>query len=123
MRFPPVALQDGRFARCDPAWSSSRAGGWLFHIAPCHPIYYWPNRRYSLLEMYRSDGTLDEIYVDITSPVEIVDEGEFREAMSRYGYSEEFQQACYEAAREGVDVANGWVAGGMPTVDPGRAGA
>lgn len=96
--------------------------------------------------MYRADGTLEEIYVDIASPVEIrdsatwftdyelevsrkpphgariEDEDEFREAVSRHGYSEDFQQACYDVAREAVEVANGWVAGGMPTIDRGRSG-
>jgi protein associated with RNAse G/E len=82
-----------------------------------------------------------EIYVNINSPVEIgdaqlcftdyeldvsrelpgrarlVDEDEFREAASKYGYSAEFQETCYRVAREAIDVADNWVAKGMPTVD------
>ncbi len=102
--------------------------------------HYWPKRRYSLLEVYTPDGTLEEIYVDINSPVEIrdtemsftdheldvsrvppqrariVDEDEFREAASRYAYSIEFQRACYEVARAAVAVANGWEPGGRPEI-------
>jgi protein associated with RNAse G/E len=101
---------------------------------------YWLDRWYSLLEVYGPDGGLVEIYVNIASPVEIedsglmftdyeldvsrrppqeariVDEEEFLEAASRYGYSKDFQQACYLAAREAVAVADRWVAKGMPKV-------
>jgi protein associated with RNAse G/E len=101
---------------------------------------YWLDRWYSLLEVYGPDGGLVEIYGNIASPVEIedsglrftdyeldvsrkppqeaciVDEEEFLEAASRYGYSKEFQKACYRAARGAVGVANSWVAKGMPKV-------
>ena len=101
-------------------------------------VYYWPGRWYCLLEAYTPGGELAEIYVNINSPVEIEgsqmrftdyeldvsrrlpgearleDEDEFLEAAAEYGYSEEFQRACYEVAREALDLANGWVAGGMP---------
>jgi protein associated with RNAse G/E len=104
-------------------------------------VYYWPGQWYSLLEAYAPNGKLAEIYVNISSPVEIEDsnlwftdyeldvrrrppgeawledEDEFLEAATEYGYSEEFQQACYEVAREALDLANGWVAGGMPTIE------
>jgi hypothetical protein len=40
-----------------------------------------------------------------------VGEAEFLEAGSKYGYSKDFQQACYQAAREAMDVANRWVPG------------
>jgi hypothetical protein len=94
----------------------------------------------SLLPAIGGKRVLDaEIYVNISSPVEIkdseirftdyeldvsrnpphaariVDEDEFLEAVSRYGYSEDFQQACYQVAREAIQVATGWVAEGMPT--------
>lgn len=102
--------------------------------------YYWPNRWYSLMEVYTPNGKLDEIYVNINSPVEIedshirftdyeldvsrkppheariVDEDEFLEAVSKYGYSKRFQQACYQVAREAIDVANTWVAKGIPII-------
>jgi protein associated with RNAse G/E len=103
--------------------------------------FYWLNRWYSLLEVYAPDGRLEEVYVNISSPVEvedsqmrftdyeldvsrkpphgarIVDEEEFLEAASKYGYSKEFQRACYQAAREAIGVANRWVAKGMPTTE------
>lgn len=115
----------------------STEGGWISEYAI--RSFYWINRRYSLLEVYRPDGTLDEIFVNINSPVKIrdseirftdyeldvtrklpnrvriVDQDELLEAASRYGYSKDFRQACYEVAREALAVANRWVAGGMPT--------
>lgn len=100
--------------------------------------FYWVDRRYNLLEVYRPDGEPIEIYVNVSSPVEIgiselsftdyeldvirelphkariVDQEEFRNAASKFGYSEEFQQTCYRAAREAVAVANRWMTRGMP---------
>ncbi|MGD8969616.1 MAG: DUF402 domain-containing protein [Anaerolineae bacterium] len=102
---------------------------------------YWLARWYSLLEVYASDGTLEEIHVNVASPVRIedsriwfldydldvsrqppheariVDEREFLEAVPRYGCSTEFRQACYRAAQEAVELANRWVAGGMPAIE------
>lgn len=113
-------------------------GGWVSKNAI--RAYYWPGRWYCLLEAYAPDGRLEEIFVNINSPVEIgdgelrftdyeldvirkppqgarvVDEDEFREAAAAYGYSEEFQRACYRAAQEAVGLADDWVAGGMPDV-------
>ncbi len=111
-------------------------GGWTSeHVIRA---YYWLDRWYSLLEVYTPAGQLVEIYVNIGSPVEIaglemrftdyeldvsleppqaariVDEDEFQEAVTRYGYSPAFQQACYAAAHEALAVANGWVARGRP---------
>jgi protein associated with RNAse G/E len=119
-------------------------GGW----ASQHSIrsYYWLNRWYSLMEVYAGDGRLEEIYVNINSPVEIddgglqftdyeldvsreppqnariVDEDEFLVAVRKYGYSEEFQQACYETAREAMEIANRWLAKGMPAQDASEVG-
>ncbi len=113
-------------------------GGWSSQ----HAIrsYYWLDRAYSLLEAYTADGQLDEIYINIGSPAQlgdgeisftdyeldvsrtpphracIVDQDEFREAASRFGYPEEFQQACYEVADEALELANRWAARGMPSV-------
>jgi protein associated with RNAse G/E len=104
-------------------------------------VFYWLDRWYSLLEVYAPDGRLEEIFVNINSPVEIeglqlrftdyeldvsrklpheavvVDEDEFQEAASKYGYSEEFQRACYQVVREAFEVANSWVAKGMPATE------
>jgi protein associated with RNAse G/E len=101
--------------------------------------YYWPDRWYCVLEVYLADGTLVEIYVNINSPVVIddgtisftdyeldvsrelphrarlVDEDEFQQAVLEYGYSAEFQQTCYRIAQEALEVADNWVAKGMPT--------
>jgi protein associated with RNAse G/E len=101
--------------------------------------YYWPGKWYSLLEAYAPDGELCEIYVNISSPVEIdglqmrftdyeldvsrrppgeaelMDEDEFQEAAIEYGYSDEFQRLCCQAAREALDLANRWVPRGIPT--------
>ena len=102
--------------------------------------FYWPGKWYSLLEAYTPSEELAEVYVNISSPVEIdglemrftdleldvsrrppgeaelVDEDEFQEAAVEYGYSEAFQRACYQAAREALDLANRWVGRGMPTI-------
>ena len=101
-------------------------------------VFYWPGKWYSLLEAYAPDGELAEIYVNISSPVEIdglqmrftdleldvsripprearlEDEDEFEEAAAEYGYSEAFQRTCYEVAQEAIDLANRWLARGMP---------
>jgi protein associated with RNAse G/E len=111
-------------------------GGWTSRYAI--RSYYWPDKWYSLLEVYTPDGKLNEIYVNINSPIVIrggnitftdfeldvsrklprqarmVDEDEFLEAASRYGYSKAFQQTCYQVARDVIEVANRWTAKGMP---------
>ena len=103
-------------------------------------VFYWPGKWYSLLEAYAPDGELAEIYVNISSPVEIdglqmrftdleldvsrippgearlEDEDEFQEAAVEFGYSEELQRTCYEVAREALDLANSWKGPGMPAV-------
>jgi protein associated with RNAse G/E len=120
-------------------WVEDIEGGWA--SAWAIRGYYWWDRGYSLLEVYTPDGRLDEVYVNISSPVEIEDgqlrftdyeldvsrkpphpariedEDEFQEAASKYGYSEAFQEACYEVAREAVGVADGWVGRGMPAFE------
>jgi protein associated with RNAse G/E len=110
-------------------------GGWISRRGI--RSYYWLDRWYSLLEAYALDGTLEEIYLNINNPVQIVDSGlrytdyeldvsrelpqaarivdedEFAEAAREHGYSQAFQEHCYEVAREAVEVANRWVAKGM----------
>lgn len=102
-------------------------------------VFYWPGKWYCLLEAYTPDGELAEIYVNISSPMEIeglemrftdyeldvsrrppgeaqlLDEDEFEEAVVEYGYSEEFQRTCYQVAAEAMGLANRWVSRGMPT--------
>ena len=106
--------------------------------------YYWLDRGHNLLEVYGPDGTLEQIYVNVSSPpaiedahirfmdyeldvsrvvphaARIVDRDEFAEAAVRYGYSAAFQRACYRAAEEAVALADGWAAAGMPRPSPRR---
>lgn len=120
-------------------WVDDLSGGWASRYSI--RAYYWPDRWYSLLEVYLPGRGLVEIYANINSPVEIgdtqirftdyeldisrelpgtariVDEDEFQEAASRYGYSPELRQACYRVAREALAVADGWVGGEMPEVE------
>lgn len=113
-------------------------GGWESEYAI--RAFYWADRWYSLLEVYAPDGGLTEIYVNISSPAVIgdsqltftdyeldvsrkpphpahlEDEDEFRAAASRYAYSEALKEACYEVASKAIELADRWVALGMPTV-------
>lgn len=94
--------------------------------------YYWPGRRYDLLEVYAPDGRLEELYADITSPIEIVDDeiryidheldvqmlaggkpliidqDEFAEAAVTFGYSEAFVYESYALAEQLVELLAGW---------------
>jgi protein associated with RNAse G/E len=112
-------------------------GGWTSEYAI--RAFYWIDRWYSLLEVYTPEGRIEEIYVNIGSPAKIEDsaltftdyeldvsrrpplgarmedEEEFREAATRYGYTQAFQRACYGVARKAVDLANNWEPKGMPT--------
>lgn len=117
-------------------WVEGIDGGWASQYAI--RAYYWPHKWYSVLEAYVAGGRLAEIYINISSPAEvedsivrftdyeldisrrlphaarIVDEDEFLEAVSKYDYSKEFQEACYQVAREAVEVADGWTARANP---------
>lgn len=99
---------------------------------------YWFERPYNLLEVFAPDGRLVELYVHIASPAlladgvleytdheldvvqepggapRVVDEEEFAEAAIRYGYSEDFQQACYVACRSAEQLLQHWVVGAPP---------
>jgi protein associated with RNAse G/E len=114
----------------------SLQGGWT--SANAVRTYYWLKRWYSLLEVYTPAGELVEVYVNINSPAEIsstalsftdyeldvqrlagdearlLDEDEFLEAATRYNYSAELQQTCYQAAAEAMELANGWLGASMP---------
>jgi len=103
---------------------------------------YWPGRHFALLEVFSADGQIEELYANIASPVRIdgndvwftdheidvslrppgpariVDEDEFAEAAARYGYSDDFQQECYRAAGEAVEIIRGWIPGAMPSFSP-----
>ncbi len=94
--------------------------------------YFWFGKSYNLLEVYRADSSLEEVYVHIASPAVLeedhlrytdweldvvrfpgknaflTDEDEFEQAAQTYNYSPEFRQACYTAAQEALELANGW---------------
>jgi len=126
---------------CDPdgGWESkyaSRAYYWTDRWYSVLEVYLPDDSKHP------QAWALVEIYVNINSPVEIrneqlcytdyeldvsrelpgharlVDEDEFQEAAIKYEYSAEFQQTCYRVASEAIEVADNWVARGMPTVDP-----
>jgi protein associated with RNAse G/E len=102
---------------------------------------YWPARPYVLVEMYRPDGALHEVYVHVASPPtleghrltyvdyeldvvlkpggapEVVDEDEFAEAAGRYGYTPEFQERCQRVVAEVLDLIVRWESRGMPGGD------
>jgi len=111
-------------------------GGWYSQYAIRG--HYWLGEGFSLLEVFSSQGDLVEIYVNIGSPVvigrtglrftdyeldvsriipgeaRIVDEEEFQQASSKFGYSIEFRENCYQIAQQAVQLATNWIAGGMP---------
>ncbi len=94
--------------------------------------YYWFGKSYNLLEVYRADGSLEQVYIHIASPpvleddhlnytdweldvvrypgkkALLIDEDEFELAAQTYNYSPEFRQACYSAAHEAIELANDW---------------
>lgn len=100
--------------------------------------YYWRDRPYNLLEVYRESGQLAELYINVASPpvlddhiltfvdheldvtmaaggpARLVDEDEFAAAITLYGYSPEFQAEAYRAAHDALELARGWQAAGMP---------
>ena len=100
--------------------------------------YYWFDKFYNLLEVFEPDGRLVHIYINIASPPEfrdgvmsfkdheldvskvppnsakLVDEDEFADAVLKYGYTLQFQEEMYAAAREALDLAENWKAGPCP---------
>ncbi len=99
--------------------------------------YFWPGRRHDLLEVYDPDGRLHELYVNIASPVElldgeircidheldvqmyagdvprVIDQDEFAEAAEQFGYTEQFMQESYALAESLLDVLANWRPLGM----------
>lgn len=98
--------------------------------------YYWPGRRYDVLELYEPDGRLVELYADITSPVEvtetevsyidheldvslmageaprIVDQDEFAAAAVAFGYTDEFVRQGYALAHDLLTLLADWTPAG-----------
>jgi protein associated with RNAse G/E len=113
----------------------ARKGPWKtrWHIR----AYYWLDQPYNLLEIYDQAGLLEEIYVNVASlpvlkdntleftdheldvsllsgqPARIVDEDEFAAAITKYGYSPEFQAHCRQAAAAALQLARNWTAKGL----------
>jgi protein associated with RNAse G/E len=109
-----------------------------------HPIkhhlrsYYWFDKFYNLIEVFDVDGKLVQIYINIASPpelvenemrfkdheldvdrwlpapAELVDEDEFAEAVIKYQYSKEFQEKMYAVAYEAIELSNHWIARPVP---------
>lgn len=105
-------------------------GGWIqhYHIR----AFYWLDRPYNLLEVYRPDGSVEEVYIHIASPARlqetriqytdheldvvmrpgeaprVVDEDEFAQAAVQHNYSLDFQTACRQAVVEAVQLAAQW---------------
>lgn len=100
--------------------------------------HLWLDRPIFILELFEEDGTLAEVYGNINSPVvvgenevsftdyeldvslipgspiRVVDEDEFEDAVEKFGYSKEFQRQCYQAALDAVDLVAGWRVGDLP---------
>lgn len=109
-------------------------GGWISR----HAIraFYWLDRPYNLLEVYRPDGSLEELYVHIASPATIdgheirytdheldvvrrageapvvVDEDDFARAVIAYQHTPAFQAARWAAVREALQLVEQWTLGG-----------
>lgn len=105
------------------------------HVSRSH---LWLDRPIFILELFEVDGTLAEVYANINSPVvvddgevrftdyeldvswipgnpiRVVDEDEFEEAVEKFGYTEAFQQECYQATLDAVELVEGWTVGDMP---------
>jgi protein associated with RNAse G/E len=95
-------------------------------------LLYWLDKFYNLLEVINTDGLLTQIYVNVASPPQfidngfnfidheldvsmpvgqparIVDEDEFEVAITRYGYAPEFVALCRIAAEEARLLAERW---------------
>lgn len=112
-------------------------GAQLFAMEHHFRTYFWPGRRHTLLEIYKPDGRLHELYADITAPIQvvgeeihlidheldvsmmagegprIVDQDEFAEAAVTFGYSEAFVRESYALAEELIDVLANWQPRGL----------
>lgn len=112
----------------NPEWYANP----VYHTKHDMRTFYWPGRRHDMLEFYSPDGSLVELYANITSPVEIineevrfidheldvqmyagqapriVDQDEFAEAAKKYDYTAEFMAACYAQAEELLPLMANW---------------
>jgi predicted RNA-binding protein associated with RNAse of E/G family len=111
--------------------------GWVYKHN--HRSIYWFERPYNLVEVYERDGQLKQLYVHIASlpklqdhrllyidheldvvwrpgqaPL-VADEAEFLAASREYGYSAEFQSACWRAVDEALELVRCWKPTGPST--------
>ncbi len=111
-------------------------GGWVsaFDVR----TIYWFERPFNLVEVYRPNGKLKQIYIHIASPARVdgttlcytdleldvvwrpgrrprvVDEQEFCAAAREYGYSVQFQNDCRRAANQALRLVRSWKLHGPP---------
>ena len=104
--------------------------GWVYKHN--HRNIFWFERPYNLVEVYERDGRLKQLYVHIASlPIfqnhrlvyidheldvvwrpgqapRVADEAEFLVAVREFGYSAEFQSACWRAVEEALELVRRW---------------
>ncbi len=111
-------------------------GDWISDVAIRN--YFWFRRPYNLLEVFKANGSLQELYVHIASIAQIdeaelhytdyeldvvcypgkepfiADEDEYAAAVSQYSLSGQVQQTCRAAAKEALVLLRNWNAGAAP---------
>lgn len=111
--------------------------------------YLWLGRPYNLFECYEPDGTPRYLYVNIGSApilaegeiryvdyeldlvkrygetkIYVIDEDEFAEAITQYGYTPSFQAECWAAVAQARALLETWTwhpAGAPPLYQPGQS--
>ena len=121
----------GVVTRCAPSgWVYQPERNWQRRFVV--RTHYWFQRPYILLELYREDNTLLELYAHVNSQPRwvdgelhyedyeldavlrpgkdprIIDQDEFEAAAQLYGYTQEFQRACYRHAQEAASLLGEW---------------
>jgi protein associated with RNAse G/E len=110
------------------------ASGKVHRLEMAIRSHYWRDKPYNLLEVLNTDGSLNEIYLNVASPprvrgdsmsfvdheldvskfpgqpARIVDQDEFEAAIAQYGYTAAFQEQCWRAAEEARLLADTWEA-------------
>lgn len=127
----------------------TRVGGTERSWTTNHPVRttYWYQRPYNLVESYRPDGSLRQLYVHIASkphwrgrelvytdheldvvkrgdePPRVVDVHEFNVAAEKYHYSPALQRRCWRAVDEALELIGWWstldLISPCPNLNPG----
>lgn len=124
----------------EPVNGSPRGWTSKYHIRTT----FWFGRPYNLVEMYKSDGRLKQLYVHIASPprwdgdtlvyrdleldvikrpgqpIRVADEDEFQAAALEFGYSPDFQDACRRAVEEAICLVENWRPAGWLLLNRGQ---